>query len=191
MSNCEQLLQEKCAAYSRLGCALDGALSALEMVMAPQVPGDGVHFRFISLAGCHFVLSIERAIAALRPTAEGQLRFLDVGAGIGTKLLVAEGLGLRATGIEIRPEYIEVARRLELNVELADAMTWDRYAEFDIVYAYRPMMTQESQAVLDARIQTMMRPGGVLFLVGYVSAPIGWEALAPDFTHDLWRKPSA
>src|SRR5690606_500259 len=49
----------------------------------------------------------------------GKCLVLDPFAGSGTTLLVAERLGRQAVGIEINPEYVEMAKRRLSKVQLA------------------------------------------------------------------------
>src|SRR5690606_5424133 len=52
----------------------------------------------------------------------GKCLVLDPFAGSGTTLLVAERLGRQAVGIEINPEYVEMAKRRLSKVQLAMAL---------------------------------------------------------------------
>ncbi len=93
-------------------------------------------------------------------------RFLDVGCGIGTKLLLARFLGWGdVTGIELRPEYGEVARRLcpEADVFVADAFEWDGYGEFDVVFMYRPCIPDDLERHLEDRVLSLMKPNAHAF----------------------------
>jgi 2-polyprenyl-3-methyl-5-hydroxy-6-metoxy-1,4-benzoquinol methylase len=109
-------------------------------------------------------------LTVAREVAPGS-RYLEVGPGIGTKLLVVAALGLDAHGIENRAQYIGTARFLldqppqtfePPTVELADARGWERYREFDIVYAYRPVRGEEGQVAFERHLTEQMRPGAVL-----------------------------
>ncbi len=91
-------------------------------------------------------------------------RFLDVGCGIGTKLALMAGLGWEVAGIDRHPPYIESALDLcpeaELTVaDLRDTETFDA----DLVYMYRPGVSDETASALEAHVEARVRPGTVLF----------------------------
>jgi SAM-dependent methyltransferase len=119
---------------------------------------------------------------------------LEIGCGIGSKLLLARLLGWdRLTGLELRREYVEVARELTIwagdncRIEpgppllVGDAFEFDRYDEYDVVYMYRPCIEDEHEAALERLIASRMRPGAVAFFAQGV-VPLG-EPLG----RDVWR----
>ena len=116
-------------------------------------------------------------------------RFLDVGAGPGTKVALASKLfGLDAAGIELAPEMVVPGR----GVELGDARTYRGYGLADVVYMNRPILPPQS---LERLVMQYMRPGAVLILVNAVTRPSdeGWhivsEELAPGPVSGVWAKP--
>lgn len=104
--------------------------------------------------------------------------FVDLGCGFGGKLVIAHYLGWDATGVEINPEYVVVARRLarEAAIICADVTTFltafDLTA-FDVVYSYRLCVDLDAQRELNALIASRMRPGALYFCAG--SDPVGLE----------------
>lgn len=111
-------------------------------------------------------------------------RFLDVGCGIGTKLLLAHYLGWAdVTGVELRPEYAGPARRLmpEATIVEADAFGWDGYNEFDVVYSYRLCVPDDLEIALEERIASLCRPGTLLIL------PMGLTKPGVSVAPDVWR----
>lgn len=94
-------------------------------------------------------------------------RFVDLGCGIGTKLLVAHLLGWDVAGVERQADYVATARRLvpEAEVVHGDVSTIDLRA-FDVVYSYRLRVDLEEQRQLNAQIIGRMRSGALFFCAG-------------------------
>ncbi|MFO0980278.1 MAG: class I SAM-dependent methyltransferase [Planctomycetota bacterium] len=59
------------------------------------------------------------AYQALRSVPRGDGFFLEWGSGLGTITLIAAALGFTASGIEIRPELVQIARSLALKHDLS------------------------------------------------------------------------
>lgn len=93
-------------------------------------------------------------------------RFLDVGCGIGTKMLVAREFGYSVSGIEIYPEYAARARGMLPEAEIieGDVEGFDRYGEYDFLYCYRPFKNDEREDALEDQIIGQMKTGAWLFL---------------------------
>ena len=122
--------------------------------------------------------------------------FLDVGSGIGTKMLVASRLfGLTTAGIEFSQDLAAVsAKRRCTPVYVGDALNWPgSYGDYDIVWMYRPFRDEELQAQLEQRVYAEMKPGAVLAGASLVQAPPGsWEIVVDDFdmgNRGAWKKP--
>jgi len=122
-------------------------------------------------------------------------KFLDVGCGPGTKLIVAEALfGLQVAGIEIVPEWAHQARLSGLRVQCWDARTWEGYREADIVYHNRPVDPQEP---FERHVMEHMRSGAVLIAVNarLRASDEGWPQIAEEYADPrapvagVWRKP--
>jgi len=105
---------------------------------------------------------------------------LGVGCGIGTKCLLAASRGLAVEGVERLPVLAAVARGLGVTVHEADARTWDGYGNYGIVYVNCPLKDEDAEAVLEARIRSLMAPGAVLISVNDCGAPPGWDAVADE-----------
>lgn len=108
-------------------------------------------------------------------------RFLDVGCGPGTKLIVAEALfDLQCAGIEIIPAYVSQARARGLRVARADARTFPSYGYADIVYINKPVEPQEP---FERFVMQNMRQGAILVSVnGHLlpSQEKGWAIVAEE-----------
>lgn len=108
-------------------------------------------------------------------------RYLEVGCGIGSKLLVAASMGYEATGIDNRRQYLVVAEWLarhqaqrepvpvelesvpEIRLEQADARYYD-HRHFDVIYAYRIMVENGGQAAYEAYLTDTVQSGTVLIM---------------------------
>ena len=99
----------------------------------------------------------------------GKARFVDVGCGGGSKLLLASRYFTRADGIEFDRGYVGSARRLveacrlpKSEVFEANALEFDQYDQYDVVYFYQPMKDPELLQELERIITSSVRPGTVL-----------------------------
>ncbi len=97
------------------------------------------------------------------------LRFLDVGCGGGTKVFAATRYFAQADGLELDPGYADAARRTlnrlgptRSEIIKADALCFDRYADYDVIYFYRPLKSDLQLAELERRILETARPGTIL-----------------------------
>ncbi|WP_263719835.1 class I SAM-dependent methyltransferase [Albidovulum sediminicola] len=108
-----------------------------------------------------------RVLLARRHTGPG--RFLDVGCGSGIKVALATQIFATADGIEYDPGYAENARRaLPLlradrgRIFEGDALAFDSYGDYDVIYLYRPMQNDALMRQLEERILDQARPGTLL-----------------------------
>lgn len=133
-------------------------------------------------------------LVALEAADPGSLRLLGVGCGPGTKeMLARDVLGLNAYGIERNPAYAGQWEDLDIQAEVADAMTWDGYGMFGIIWVYRPLRSRAMEADLEARIWRQMMPGAVIAGANLVPGPpSSWTAIedsqGPART-GVWVKP--
>jgi SAM-dependent methyltransferase len=106
---------------------------------------------------------------ALAQRREGPLRFLDVGCGGGTKVLLAAEFFPCADGLEYDAGYADAARQMldragrpSSQVIHGDAMAYGGYGDYDVLYFYQPMKSLEGLQALESRIATRARPGTIL-----------------------------
>jgi trans-aconitate methyltransferase len=119
-------------------------------------------------------------MTALFVPAAGANRFLDLGAGIGTKVKIAAQMGYGAMGVDIIPAYISEARRIGAPVTFCDVRKAP-VAGFAVVYMNHPLADQAEQNALEARVLAELSPAAVLINVHSVSdRPRGahWRTLA-------------
>ncbi len=90
--------------------------------------------------------------------------FLDIGAGIGNVLLIAEQMGFDVFGIEKDPYPCSIARQLigEDRVQEADIWQFDGYHRFDVIYYFRPFHDGTLERRFETMIEDRVRPGGIL-----------------------------
>ena len=108
------------------------------------------------------------ALAQGRPRP---LRFLDVGCGVGLKLVQAAAFFDEVAGLEFDPARAAVARmfvsqsqRPQDRALCADALDYDGYGAFDVIYSYKPLSDPDLLQQMEMRIITQSRPGTILIL---------------------------
>ncbi|MEX0971425.1 MAG: class I SAM-dependent methyltransferase [Paracoccaceae bacterium] len=116
------------------------------------------------MALMHGAMRAKAAVAHEKP-----LRYLDVGSGRGTTLLMASRYFPVVHGIEFDPGFHDRANRLlgteyTLNCRsiLANALEFENYDEYDIIYFYKPMSDIDLLAEMEVRIVEQARPGTLL-----------------------------
>lgn len=97
--------------------------------------------------------------------------FLDVGCGIGTKLLIARHMFSAVYGIDVVGGYVDfvnAATRLgtqaghRFGAEVCDGREFRRYHEYDVIYMYSPMCKPELQVELELAAYRGAREGAVI-----------------------------
>ena len=96
-------------------------------------------------------------------------RFLDVGSGGGTKVLLASHYFAACDGLEYDTAYAAAgARAMQLvapetcRVMQGDGLTFEHYGDYDVIYFYRPLNEDALLARLEERIFTQARPGTII-----------------------------
>jgi SAM-dependent methyltransferase len=175
--------------------ALDGVLHELERVWLPEIEPSAIHHGWKSLPLHAFLPALKVAWETVSPLRRRPIRFLDVGAGLGTKLLLVQGIyrhEVVCQGVELQPEFVRIAFQHGLAVAQADAIEWDGYGQADIVYVYRPCIDPELEAKLEQRVMELMRPKAVLILACGETTPWGWKSLpngSGTAWMEVWQKP--
>jgi len=118
------------------------------------------------------------------------VRFLDVGCGAGLKLVQAAEFFEVVQGLEFDPARAEVAqmfvarsRRLHDSALCGDALEFEDYGAFDVIYAYKPLSDPTLLHQMEARIAAQARPGTILVLP-YFEAGFRFQDLGCGRLHD-------
>ena len=92
------------------------------------------------------------------------LRFIDIGCGIGNIMLLAEMMGFSIFGIEKDTPSFETAIHLvgAEHVSQEDIWKFNNLGKYDLVYYFRPFCEKTSQLRFEKRIENQMKPGSVL-----------------------------
>ena len=108
----------------------------------------------------------ERAVAKMSLRADGHV--LDIGCGIGgTARYIAGQIGCRVSGIDLTPEYIDVAKTLTDRTGLADKVTFETAnalampfddGTFDAAITFHVAMNIRERAALYGEIARVMKP---------------------------------
>ena len=103
-----------------------------------------------------------------RGRSEGA-RFIDVGCGGGTKVFAATRFFADCVGLEYDPAYVQAAERCfallnagTCSVIQGDALNYDGYDAFDVIYFYRPVKDIALLAQMEARIIAQARRGTII-----------------------------
>lgn len=96
------------------------------------------------------ILSFMKRLRWIRNLCGANSRFLDVGCGLGNKIWIAQELGFDAFGIEINPKYAEIAQGFlgTDRILIQDAMAFQDYAKYDVIYFYNPMPSDELETAI-------------------------------------------
>lgn len=92
------------------------------------------------------------------------LKCIDIGCGIGNILLIAELLEFAVFGIEKDPASLRIARNLvgETLVAEIDIWTFERLADFDVLYYFRPFCEKTRQVKFERLVEQQCKPGAIL-----------------------------
>lgn len=152
----------------------DAILHSLHRLINPDEQAQAAHAH-----GCHADIGLaqstflEHVHAAYRlllaQRRRAPARFLDVGCGAGMKVVTATEFFAHADGLEYDPGYATTAQTLfaamgltQCRVIEGDAMAFESYDDYDVVYFYRPMRDVDAMKQMEARIAAGVRPGTIL-----------------------------
>lgn len=116
------------------------------------------------------------------------LSFLDVGCGFGLKCLLAKKVRyLRASGIDVCKSYVDFANLLlqgeEIDVTCVNALDYDGYGKYDIVYMFQPIREREKMRQLLHKVENDMKPRSYLIGRFYTCSPT-----LDNVGCEVWRK---
>ncbi len=126
-------------------------------------------------------------VAEALPEAGGD-RFLEIGCGIGTRMKAASVIfGLDVHGVERVPEYAAEAVKLGMDAEVTDALTYDGYGKYDIIWFNRPFRDPELQRQLEARVWDQVASGAVVICANLEAPPpANWWPVLNDSEVRRW-----
>lgn len=103
------------------------------------------------------------------------LRLLEVGCGPGTKMMLARDLfghfGLRVSGFDRVPEYVEAAVKNGLDAQVCDAFDFAAYNRYDIVFFNRPFRDRALERDLEKLVFSKVRRGAVVICMNLEDRP--------------------
>ncbi len=161
------------AQEAALAGAADAAFRRLHRILNPleqdAAAAEAGAYGDIGLPQSRFVALAHAAYRVGLAQERKTMDFLDVGCGMGLKLLTAAGFFDGVAGIELDPGYAERARDFlgaaalpKWTVVQGDARAFGSYGEFDVVYMFRPLEAQAAMAELEAHIVGGLAPGALV-----------------------------
>lgn len=152
---------------------------------------DKIHLGWMPFQMADFISIMSEVIRE----ADGPL-FLEVGSGIGTKMLVARYLfGFTTHGIEYNETLATVAKqRRRGSVTVCDALTVGEgsYSRADVIWMYRCFRDPVLQRQLEERIYAEAKPGCIFAGAHLEHVPPGWMTIVDDIdvgNRGAWKKP--
>lgn len=170
-----------------ISTAIEEDLQWLSHGRVPGVAPDKVYNPWMPFQAAEFTAMMAECVAV---TNGG--KFLDVGSGIGTKVLLArEVFGMTAEGIEIDRVMAEYALNEGRFTICADALDWP-YDFYDVIWMYRPFRDGLLQAKLEHLIFEQVKPGAIVAGGAWETRPRGFEIVIDDWdtgNRGAWKKP--
>ena len=117
------------------------------------------------------------------------IKFLDVGSGIGDKLLIAkEVFGLNVTGLEIDEQLIDLSQLLLRQAAIKpihiDAFDFRNWSDFDIIYYYRPIAPEDVMITLEHLIESQMKDNSILISINKLDRQL--DSTFTNLSNDVW-----
>jgi SAM-dependent methyltransferase len=146
-------------------------LYRLEIAVGQTVKPRENEWGYIPYAYGHFA-------SAIKEFTTPDSKYLEVGCGLGTKLLIARNIvGIKdVTGLEIQQDLLTIAKSMiwkdeKIKLLHQDAATYKDYRKYDLIYTYEPIDSLSSKIDLKDIIQRKMKKGAIL-LYAYCSGSI-------------------
>jgi hypothetical protein len=184
------------AVRSALSSAISDDIGWLSHGRVPGQKPDPVFNPWMPFQVADFVAIMSECVAYCNPVEEPVVsaQFLDVGSGIGTKMMLAEVLfGLSPSGLEVDEEMARYAGDTYGQwTILKDALKYPNYYNFDIIWMYRPFRDGFKQAELEHKIFEEMKPGAIVAGAQWENQPGGFEIIVDDWEtghRGAWKKP--
>jgi SAM-dependent methyltransferase len=174
--------EDKGEVYSSLKLnVMSVALHNIECSHLPSEPEDGDKHDWIPFPCGSFVDMCLDAFFALGQ--DRNKKFLDIGCGIGTKVMLADVL-FDSYGFDINKDYTRLARQIGCkNVWYQDAMTFEGYGEYDLLYFYRPFKDNVLEDRLETNVYQQMKEGS---FIAPMHTAIDWSELPGMKQQSRW-----
>ena len=126
-----------------------------------NVARQGDYFPFIPSSDAAWV--IDRLTRVQMHQDGMKLKLIDCGCGIGNVMLLAKSIGYYVYGIEYDLESSKIAESLtDSKVVCGDILTFDGYADFDVIYYYTPIRDVDKMRKFLEKIINDMKVGGII-----------------------------
>lgn len=127
-------------------------------------------FPFIPLRSDHAIKLVMKAaeLMGVKNNWMQDKSFLDVGCGAGNICLLADAAGFRANGLDLDRAALNIAKKRVTDHSrffCIDALQFDSYHKYDVIYFWRPISDAEKMAELEARIMADMKVGAIAVIV--------------------------
>jgi hypothetical protein len=107
-------------------------------------------------------------------------------------LLARDLFGLDVRGFDRVPEYVEAAKEHHLEVATQDALAFQDYGKYDIVFLNRPCREPTLERELERKVWAQMRRGAVLIEMNCEMRPpeMRWLVITDDWEskRGIWLK---
>jgi len=97
----------------------------------------------------------------IRPTK----KFLDIGCGTGLTLHIARALGFDSYGLETDTaalKLLDATHGRTSNIIVEDALTYDKYSDYHVIFMYRPFRDEKLQKELETKVMANMQQHAIL-----------------------------
>jgi len=144
-----------------------------------------------------FGAMLDVAVEEWNKDHEGHIRprFLEVGCGPGTKLVLAdEVFHLLAYGFDVSPKYVQAASELvgarddTAAIWTQDVRAFDKWHVYDIIFLNRPLRDYQDELRLELEVFGQMEVGSILILGNGLSTPDSWVKLATGVAAAVYKK---
>ena len=167
------------ALHSRTWDRMHAHLSPHTPNLYHDTPGHHGDLPYPSIDFLRYAMAARRICLAMDKRAPA---FLDVGCGIGLKVFQAAELFTQADGLEYEPAHAAAGQAMmqrggwpDARIFHADALTFDHYGEYDVLYVYKPMYGAALEQ-MEARLIGQARPG-TLLIAPYTDFTTRFETL--------------
>lgn len=155
-----------------------GAINyVLELLFREAIPSASNQFLIadanyhdVPLSGAYFLnlLTATQRLVMAKGHA-GPAHFLDMGCGVVTKVSADSAIFDVAHGVDYMPECINHAyqffdrvRANQSMIQQANALTFNRYGNYDVIYFYRPLKDTALASQMEKRILSQVASGTIL-----------------------------